>query len=74
MSVELLREYEEDGAKVTEYTRDGETVSHTVREPIVTVPPAPVEPQPTLVELQTQTLLNTEYLVTMSELSNLKGE
>ncbi|MGG0666766.1 hypothetical protein ABE042_22060 [Viridibacillus arvi] len=37
-------------------------------------PPEPVEPQPTLEELQTQTLLNTEYLVTMSEFSNLKGE
>ncbi|MGE7922384.1 hypothetical protein ACQKND_04255 [Viridibacillus arvi] len=74
MTVKLLREYEENGEKVTEYTRDGETVSHTVRKPIVTEPPAPIEPQPTLEELQTKTLLNTEYLITMSELSNLKGE
>ena len=30
-----------------------------------------VEPQPTLEEMQVQTLLNTEYLAIMSELSNL---
>lgn len=35
------------------------------------VVPDSVEPQPTLEEMQTQTLLNTEYLVVMSELSNL---
>ncbi|MGF9978669.1 hypothetical protein [Viridibacillus arvi] len=37
-------------------------------------PPVPVESQLTLEEMQAQTLINTEYLVTMSELSNLKGE
>ncbi|MGE7840143.1 hypothetical protein ACQKNX_05060 [Lysinibacillus sp. NPDC093712] len=30
--------------------------------------PIPVEPQPTLEEMQAQTLLNTEYLVSRSEL------
>lgn len=30
-----------------------------------------IEPQPTLEEIQTQTLLNTEYLVVMSELTNI---
>ena len=34
-------------------------------------PEPPVEPQPTLEEMQMQTLVNTEYLVVMSELSNL---
>jgi hypothetical protein len=33
--------------------------------------PEPVEPLPTLEEMQMQTLLNTEYLVVMSEISNL---
>lgn len=33
--------------------------------------PAPIEPQPTLEEMQTQALLNTEYLVAMSELTTL---
>lgn len=31
----------------------------------------PLEPQPSLQEIQTQTLLNTEYLVIMSELTNI---
>lgn len=30
--------------------------------------PSPIEPQPTLEEMQAQTLLNTEYLVSRSEL------
>ncbi|MET3658395.1 hypothetical protein [Sporosarcina psychrophila] len=34
-------------------------------------PVEPIEPQPTQEEIQTQTLLNTEYLVIMSELTNL---
>ncbi|MGE7624610.1 hypothetical protein ACQKMD_16595 [Viridibacillus sp. NPDC096237] len=77
MSVVFLKEYEENGFKVTEYTRDGETVSHTIREAIITEPiepPVPVEPKPTLEELQTQLLLNTEYLVTTSELSKLTNK
>lgn len=30
--------------------------------------PTPIEPQPTIEEMQAQTLLNTEYLVSRSEL------
>ena len=37
----------------------------------ITAEPIPIEPQPTLEEMQMQTLLNTEYLVIISELSNL---
>lgn len=33
--------------------------------------PEPVEPEPSIEEMQAQTLLNTEYLVIMSELTNL---
>ena len=31
----ILREYEENGFKITEYTRDGETVSARVEEKIL---------------------------------------
>lgn len=46
-------------------SESGEFTAPIVPEPI------PVVPQPTLEEMQAQTLLNTEYLVVMSELSNL---
>ncbi len=70
----ILREYEENGFKITEYTRDGETVSARVEEKILSedemlpVEPVEIKPQPTLEEMQAQTLLNTEYLVSRSEL------
>lgn len=37
----------------------------------ITPEPEPIEPIPSLEEMQMQTLLNTEYLVVMSEISNL---
>lgn len=70
----ILREYEENGFKITEYTSDGETVSARVEEKILTdieiFPSEPVEvqPKPTLEEMQAETLLNTKYLVSRSEL------
>lgn len=70
----ILREYKENGFKITEYTSDGETVSARVEEKILTdddiSPSEPVEskPQPTLEEMQAETLLNTKYLVSRSEL------
>ncbi|MET4562754.1 hypothetical protein ABIA69_003945 [Lysinibacillus parviboronicapiens] len=70
----VLREYEENGFKITEYTSDGETVSGRIEEKILTdddiFPSEPVEykPQPTLEEMQAETLLNTKYLVSRSEL------
>jgi len=33
--------------------------------------PEPVEPMPTLEEMQAQTLLNTEYLVCLAEINSL---
>lgn len=42
--------------------RTGEFTAPTIPEP------TPVEPQPSLEEMQAQTLLNTEYLVSRSEL------
>lgn len=34
-------------------------------------PQSPLEPSPSLEEMQAQTLLNTEYLVCLAEISNL---
>lgn len=72
----ILRQYVEEGYLITEYTRDGKTVSTRIKEPIPVEPepmpePEPIEPQPTLEEIQAQTLVNTEYLVIMSEFANL---
>jgi len=72
--VAILREYEENGFKITEYTSDGETVSARVEEKILTdndispSEPGESKPQPTLEEMQAQTLLNTEYLISKSDL------
>ena len=73
---EILRQYEEDGLLVTEYTRDGETVSAIIKEAIRSDPDTEeqeleVEPKLSSEEVQAQTLVNTEYLVIMSELANL---
>lgn len=68
--LQILRTFTEDGYEITEYTRDGETVD-TVTKAIISdeLPePTPIEPQPTVEEMQAQTLLNTEYLVSRSEL------
>lgn len=51
--------------------QEGWNYSSETGEFMAPVIPYPVEPQPTLEEMQAQTLLNTEYLVVMSELSNL---
>ena len=70
----ILREYEENGFKITEYTSDGETVSARVEEKILTdddiFPSEPVEvqPKPTLEEMQAQTLLNTEVLLSRKDI------
>lgn len=63
----ILRQYEENGYLVIEYSRDGKTVATTVKQPKLG-DSDPIEPQPTLEEMQAQTLLNTEYLVSRSEL------
>lgn len=70
MMLQILRKFIEGVEQVTEYTRDGVTVSHIVRTPLqIEQPqPEPQEPQPTLEELQAQTLMNTEMLLVYSEL------
>lgn len=69
--LQIFSQYTENDMQITEYTKDGTTISHTVRVAIQTESVEPVEPQPSSEEIQTQTLLNTEYLVIMSELTNL---
>ena len=50
----ILNHYEQDGMNVTEYTKDGETISHTVKTPIPQEiePIEPQEPEPTNREIQ----------------------
>lgn len=66
----ILRQYEEDGYLVTEYTSDGETVSAitkaSVMEPVIEVTEPDIEVEQSAIALQT--LLNTEFLVIMSEI------
>lgn len=68
--LQVLRVYTEDGYTITEYTRDRETVATVTRTCISEeLPePPPIESQPTLEEMQAETLLNTKYLVSRSEL------
>ncbi|WP_042474596.1 hypothetical protein [Bacillus ndiopicus] len=69
----VLREYEEDGFKVIEFTSDGKTASAIVSEKIIdsdeiasdTIETTPV---PTVEEMQAQTLLITELLLIYKEL------
>ncbi|WP_042348233.1 hypothetical protein [Bacillus massiliigorillae] len=62
----ILNEYIEGNMNVIEYSRDGVTVSHVVKTTIQV--DVPIEPQPTIEDLQMQTLLNTEYLVALAEI------
>lgn len=45
--MDVLKRYEQDGKIITEYTKDGLTVSHIVKSPIPQEI-EPEEPQPTL--------------------------
>lgn len=67
--LQILREYVQDGYTITEYTRDGETISHTVK---TAIPPEiePVEEQPTLEE---QILFETKYQTLILETMQLGG-
>jgi len=61
--------YEDDITNNTTIAIAG--VEYTPTEGSVIIPKIAIESTPTLEEMQTQTLLNTEYLVIMSELTNL---
>lgn len=78
MSVKFLREYEENGERVIEYTKDGTTVSHTDRELISAKPiepPATVEtPEEKIArleeEIQSNNIAQFEVLATIIEQLN----
>ena len=78
MSIKILNKYEEDGYLVSEFTRDGETISHVIRECLEV---APAEPQPTLEEkiarmeqqIEEQSLVQLEVLATIYEELLMKG-
>ena len=70
MSV-ILREYiDEEGLQVTEYTRDGETVSSIIRQYVTTevIEPKPIESQLTSEEVIKATLLETQYQTLLIEM------
>lgn len=80
-TMRILREYEEEGLAVTEYTKDGISVSHTVRQAITTeLEPIP-EPQPTIEEklarmerqLEDQSIVQLEVLASIYEELIMKG-
>lgn len=72
----ILRQYEENGYLVTEYTRDGKSISSVEKvlkyRVNVTEPTQPT-PESSTEEMQAQILLNTEYLVSRAELLGLGG-
>lgn len=65
--VVLLGKYEEDGFLIEEYTRDGETVSHTVRTLIMDGSKAEeVVPEPSIEE---RILTETKYQTVLLEMN-----
>jgi len=69
--IRVLREYKtEENVLVTEYTKDGKTVSHTVKTPIPTNVIEPTEEQPTMEE---QILFETKYQTLLLETMTLGG-
>lgn len=62
----LLRKYEENGEQIEKYTRDGETVSHTVRTLINDAPVEKVVPAPSIEE---QILTETKYQTVLLEMN-----
>ncbi|OLN21840.1 hypothetical protein BTO30_12525 [Domibacillus antri] len=62
MSPNILKEYIEGDFQVTEYTRDGQSVSHTVKVPVqVQIPAGETIPVPPTFE---QRLASTEEAIT----------
>lgn len=68
MSLKILSQYEEDGIQIVEYTKDGVSVSHTVKTPI----PQEIaeEPQTTIEE---QILAENQYQTALLEMQMLGG-
>lgn len=70
--VQILRSYEENGWVITEFTKDGETISHTISHPI-SQRSDPMEspiPQTTIEE---QILAETQYQTALMEMNTMGG-
>ena len=65
----ILRKYTEDNFIVTEYTKDGETVSHIVKTPI----PTEIEPTVPQASIEEQILAETQYQTALLEMNTLGG-
>ncbi len=65
----ILNKYEEDGLKITEYTKDDVTVSHIIKTPIQTEPIKP-ESAPTLAE---QIYAENLYQTALLEIQQMLG-
>lgn len=59
--LKILRQYSDGDEQVTEYTRDGSAVSHTVRTPIQTEQPEPESQKP--VETMEEKVARLESIV-----------
>lgn len=71
MKVRILRVHTEGDTQITEYTRDGKTVSHEVRNPISTESDSvQIIEQPTMGE---QILFETKYQTLLLETMALGG-
>ncbi len=66
----ILNKYVDNNVQVAEYTKDGTTVSHTVKTPIQTEPSEPQEPEPTINE---SILFENQYQTAMLEILSLGG-
>lgn len=78
--MKILNQYAQDGYKVTQYTKDGTTVSHAIRT-LITKPVEiePIEPQPTLEQRveqlqQDNVILMDALATTFEELIMLREE
>jgi hypothetical protein len=67
----LISEEIIDGLRVTEYENDNGEISRMEEDIGIPFSPPVKDPNPTIEDIMTQNLLNTEFLVIMSELNNM---
>lgn len=74
--ISILHKHIENGIQVTEYTRDGVTVSHTVRTPVQTEQPEPQEPVETMEEkiARLEQQVANDNLILMETLASIYEE
>lgn len=72
----ILEQIEQDGQRITRFTRDGVNISHEIVESII-IPKIEIEPQPTvedrleaIEQTSAYTQIQVEYLATLAEINN----